>query len=423
LRKNALLLVLCLILAVPSFSQGPLPGAERREQTARTLSAAKQPKHVFRVFSALGPSKENLFVADASLGDPQKRLEFLNTMDYKALADDGFVAIGMTDSFANTWLARVCIDHFGPMELLMDRGAEVKDPGIALGFSLVITCSELQINKVVPDSAAAKADLRSGDFLVSLNGQKLNTRNDLAALLLMEKAAPAVTLSVRRGGETLSAELSLAAAANFKPKSPWPDAYSRRSYQLGILLSQFRSIPFPDQKDWPGAFPVCTNDPGSHELASIGKLNLPSDWKSAGVVECKFFYNSQAMHSIESAALLLSDWNSDTTFLFISKDGREEPRLFRILSEGPTDSYPSLTLAFISAFGPPSKTSHETYQVKSGGVFPNEVQRWENASSSIEVSQFGETTNLLRVTHILKPLDEVFGKKLLEVAADRAKTL
>jgi len=38
-----------------------------------------------------------------------------------------------------------------------------------------------------------------------------------------------------------------------QPSSPWQDAYSRRNYQLGITISQFRVLPYPDQKEWPNA--------------------------------------------------------------------------------------------------------------------------------------------------------------------------
>jgi hypothetical protein len=212
-------------------------------------------------------------------------------------------------------------------------------------------------------------------------------------------------------------------AAALKPSSPWPVAYSRRNFQLGISISQFRAAPYPDQKEWPGAYSVCTGDPRSLDPAFEVRLRISSDWKGAGVTACKFFYDSDVLKSPEEAGLVLGDINSRTTFFFISEDGRQEPRLFRIESGGPSGSYAELSNAFVSAYGVPSKASQEQYQTKGGSIFANKISTWENASSFIRLTQFGETTEVFEVVHSLKPLDKVFEKNLTEVTARKAKTL
>src|ERR1700730_156610 len=75
---------------------------------------------------------------------------------------------------------------------------------------------------------------------------------------------------------------NLADALNFKPGSPWQDAYSRRNYQLGITISQFRTLPYPDQKEWPNAYVVCTDEARSQTFPF--HLYISSDLKGAGVV-------------------------------------------------------------------------------------------------------------------------------------------
>jgi hypothetical protein len=406
-----------------SLTQTSITDAQRREQAARALSAAKKSKGSFRIITAQGNSKENLFVIDPAFGNETKRLEFLKTQDYKGLANDGFIAVVMKDGEDNYWLSRVCIDHFGSLEQLLRNGAEVKQSGPALGFSLLVTCNGLQIDKVVPESAAARADIRNGDYVLSLNGQTINTRPELADLLNREKAADNVILAVRRNGHILPIRVNLVEASNFKPSSPWQDAYSRRNYQLGITISQFRTLPYPDQKEWPNAYPVCTDDPRSQTYPYLADLYISSDWKSAGVVQCTFFYNDATMNRPLRAALMLGDLGSLTTFYFISEDGREEPRLFLIKSGGPSDSYESMLSTFVVAFGKPSKITQEQYQTKAGSVFPNEIATWENASSTMQLGHFGETTEVLQITHLLKPLMAVFDKKLAEGTARKAKKL
>jgi hypothetical protein len=151
-------------------------------------------------------------------------------------------------------------------------------------------------------------------------------------------------------------------------------------------------------------------------------LYISSDWKSAGVVRWAFFYNDRTMNRPESAALMLGDIGSLTTFYFISEDGRQEPRLFLVKSGGPSDSYADLLNAFSVAFGKPTIT-REQYQTRAGSIFPNEIATWENTSSSIELKRFGDTTRVLQVTHLLKPLEAVFDKKLAEAQAEKAKKL
>jgi hypothetical protein len=308
------------------------------------------------------------------------------------------------------------------MELLMKNGVVVSDPGHLLGFSLLVTCDGLQINGILPDSAAAKTGIRNGDYLISLNGQPISKRSDIEKILRLEQSANDVILSVRRGDQTLPIKVSIVEI--FQPSSPWPDAFSRRNYKLGITISQFRSIPFPDwgdQQGWPNAYPVCTDEARSKTL-DFSELYLSDEQKDAGVVECKFFWDSDSMGRRE-AALKMGSLYSTTTLFFISEDGQKEPRLFWIKSIGPSDSYQDLTDTFAVAYGKPTKIMQMPVQTKSGSTFTNEISTWDNLYSSIEIARYGETTNLLQVTYLLKPLAEVFDKKLAEERAKKAKTL
>lgn len=420
---KGILLFMLLIVSVVSRPQTSIADADRREQAARMLSAAKKSKHSARIITAQGNSKENLFVIDPIFGEENQRLEFLKSQDYKELANDGFVAVVMKDGENNYWLSRVCVDHFSPLEQLLKNGAEIKVTGPPLGFSLLVTCDGLQVDQVVPENAGAKAGLRNGDYLLSLNSQSIKTRPGLIDLLNREKTADSVAFSVRRGGQILLIKVNLADASNFKPTSLWQDAYSRRNYQLGITISQFRALPYPDQREWPSAYPVCTDEARSQTFPFLAELNISSEWRSTGVVQCTFFYNDSTMNRPERAALMLGNLGSFTTFFFISENGRQEPRLFLIRSGAPSDSYVDLLNTFTMAFGKPSKITREEYQTKAGSVFPNEIATWENTASSMQLERFGQTIEVLQLTHLLKPLAAVFDKKLAEGQAEKAKKL
>lgn len=422
MRKGVLLLVLGTFFVASVSAQTPIPGAEHRDRTAQLLQKAKKPKGTVRSFSAVGDFKENLGVLDSTFADETARIDFISSLDYKALAEDGFFTVLTMDLAKDTWLSRVCKDHFAPMEPLIKNGVAVADPGRLLGLSLLVSCEGLQINGILPDSAAAKAGIQNGDYLIALNGQAIHRRPDIEDMLRLNQSANELTLSVRRDDRTLPLKLSLVELSS--PSSPWPDAFSRRSYKLGITISQFRSLPFPDWGDrqgWPNAYPVCTDEARS-KVHDFFRLDVSVDWKDAGVVECKFFADDGSM-GIQEAALKMGSLYSTTTFLFIPEDGKVEPRLFLIKSVSGSDSYQDLKSTFAAAFGKPSKITQEPAQTEAGAVFSNEITTWENPSSTIEIARYGETINLLQVTYSLKPLAEVFDKKLAERRAKKAKTL
>jgi hypothetical protein len=417
-----LLLLLSLAISIGSLAQQPFADADHREHAAQVL-AAKKPKRSVRIITAQGSSKENLFVIDPAFKDVSQRLDFLASQEVKALADEGFVAVVMKDSENNYWGSKVCPDHFSPMEQLLKNGVEIKPSGPSLGFSLSLSCNGLQLDKIVLESAAAKANLRSGDYLISINAQKVNTRTEVVDFLNREKGTETIELGIQRDGQILSFKIRSADAMNFKPSSPWPDAYSRRNYQLGITISQFRTLPYPDQDQWPNSYPICSDDPRGHTVPFLLDLIISDDWKNAGIIQCTFFYNSSAINQPLRAALMLGDISSLTSFYFISQEGQQEPRLFLIKSAGPSDSYGDLLKTFVAAFGKPSNITKEQFQTKTGSVFPNEIAVWENNNSSIQLSHFGQTTEVLQVTHSLKPLVAVFEKRLAEGQAMKAKKL
>jgi hypothetical protein len=244
----------------------------------------------------------------------------------------------------------------------------------------------------------------------------INNRQELREWL-NRSSRESLVLTVLRAGQPISATVNLAEAASVRPTSPWPSAFSRRNYQLGITLSQFRSLPYPDE---PPALPVCTDEVRASSFLLAGLL-LSDDWKRAGVVMCGFF-RASGLFGV-SARLTLGNVDADTHCYFIRNGDDAEPRLFLVKSSGPTVAFEGLTQSFTVAVGKAPQLTTAQVQTKAGAMFQNDIATWENDVSFIRLERYGGTTELFSLTHALKPLMTIFDKKLAAVAAADAKKL
>jgi S1-C subfamily serine protease len=60
------------------------------------------------------------------------------------------------------------------------------------------------ISSVEPDSAAARAGLKTGDIIIGLDGETIAGADDLVRVLTGEKIGRDVALDVLRGGERIT---------------------------------------------------------------------------------------------------------------------------------------------------------------------------------------------------------------------------
>ena len=67
----------------------------------------------------------------------------------------------------------------------------------------------VKIQRVDPDSPSSKAGLKSGDVVVSFNGIKVTNLQDYSNLLKEHKPGDEITLTVKRGDQTLKVKLQL----------------------------------------------------------------------------------------------------------------------------------------------------------------------------------------------------------------------
>jgi hypothetical protein len=76
------------------------------------------------------------------------------------------------------------------------EGSDTEEPGTIL------------VDSVVPDSPADAAGLQAGDYLVALDGRKLETQNDLHAVMEAHQPGDTVPLTVVRDGEAVDLKLT-----------------------------------------------------------------------------------------------------------------------------------------------------------------------------------------------------------------------
>jgi serine protease DegQ len=85
-------------------------------------------------------------------------------------------------------------------------------PELAKQFRLEVSAGALA-QSVVPNSAAAKAGLRSGDVIVELGGAPVRSVEDLLAALRRHKPGDRVSVKVSRNGKTLTFDVTLSGRA------------------------------------------------------------------------------------------------------------------------------------------------------------------------------------------------------------------
>lgn len=191
-------------------------------------------------------------------------------------------------------------------------------------------------------------------------------------------------------------------------KLAWKDAFSRRSYQLGMRISEFKSTPYPDQKEWPKAYPVCSNEPA--QLAKLSPLEAPDlsnfSFENIGAIKCLFFYPGSM--GTTAAGLMLGDVSPFyNEFLFLKPADSSEPVLFLINAQFPVNRFTSVFEKLQSYYGDPTSKSTVDLTTGVGIQLKGQVISFVNSSSQIIVSQYSSD---IRRGSIVYSLNEVFDQ-------------
>jgi Do/DeqQ family serine protease len=89
-------------------------------------------------------------------------------------------------------------------------GVEISDVDDAVAKSLGLDKPEgVLVQKIVPDGAASKTDIKSGDVILKVDGQPVNKPNELQSLIFSKRAGETVHLTIFRDGKTIERDVTL----------------------------------------------------------------------------------------------------------------------------------------------------------------------------------------------------------------------
>lgn len=139
-----------------------------------------------------------------------------------------------------SWLATVGMNR-GPIAVgvVSVEPRSIMHRSGVLGVQFVEANDEPIIERVFPETAASEAGLKEADEVLSLNGEKISSRETLIRRVREFSPGDRIQVQVRRGEETLHL------SAKLKDRSPWRmPTRDEFQNQLGSLLSQ-RRFGFP----------------------------------------------------------------------------------------------------------------------------------------------------------------------------------
>lgn len=192
--------------------------------------------------------------------------------------------------------------------------------------------------------------------------------------------------SFRQGYRQIRASLGLALFISGCVLNTAAFGYDYKGIPLGISLSDFKHISYPDGKK--DAKVVCTDDDSSSAKDfSVEKLSETE--RLIGVTKCAF-YGKITEDDLTNSALPLSmggrtfvSWNYE--FVFSPKQLAGDQKLFKIVLVTNFGAIGGVNDALTKKFGAPSKTGMSKIQNGMGAVFDRLSSYWVDKSERIDV--------------------------------------
>lgn len=209
------------------------------------------------------------------------------------------------------------------------------------------------------------------------------------------------------------------------------EPYDFRGARLGMTLSEFKSMPYPDPKpsesaDLPIPAPVCTGDP---YLGSLEILLQPRGTQaSLGMVTCiwatrKSSATTSRVDYIPAAINVAGAQVSLVRYAFVKLNNEGELRLYRIGMSGFASArFERIFEGLRERFGPPSSVDQSMVQNRMGAQFPNTTATWRNDQSVILVVQRATAIDEMSLSYrhqVLSAYVERENKKLEGKPSDK----
>ena len=114
-----------------------------------------------------------------------------------------------------------------------------------LGIMPDFHSSQLRVARVIPESPAATAGVQTGDVIVAIDDQTLQSRWDLAQAIRWKGSGSALTLSILRDGQPLELSAVLSERQDRGPRVSWRlevPAFWNRSKSLEEQVQVYRTV-------------------------------------------------------------------------------------------------------------------------------------------------------------------------------------
>ena len=198
------------------------------------------------------------------------------------------------------------------------------------------------------------------------------------------------------------------------------DAFDFRAAKLGMSLSDFKQLPFPDAQSYTsrtGNAPaiICTGHPGLDSIEIL--LRSRGIEQSLGVVKCLWAIQGElkfnrTTYYAPAPINVAGTPSQQILYYFVKRPEDPESRLFRISISGmDTDHFERVAQGLKERFGPPAQLREETVQNRMGAKFSNTIMWWRNAYSSIYLIERSGTIDKMALTYRHDTLVEYVEKE------------
>ncbi|HOV15256.1 MAG TPA: Do family serine endopeptidase, partial [Spirochaetota bacterium] len=167
------------------------------------------------------------------------------------------------------------------------------------------------VSRVFEDSPAEKAEIKTGDILLEVNGKKLKKTSDLTMTVANASPGTKMTFKILRDGKTITKDVML---GNRKDMDMASESLGTALSDYGLELSEL-SQSFRDKNKIPS---VITG-------VVVLKVQQGSRANQAGIEEGDVIFkvNNKRINNISELTKFLNDNKDKQNYFFIFKNGRE----------------------------------------------------------------------------------------------------
>jgi hypothetical protein len=199
-------------------------------------------------------------------------------------------------------------------------------------------------------------------------------------------------------------------------------AYDLRGAKLGMTLSDFKALPYPDPDPDNKIRLICVNanqDSTTHPLSFI----FNSTDKELDITECRWAqknehsrFNGYAKMSPDvffEANLIISNLHpQNVKYRFITPPDSSEPRLYKIVAliSNKYGGFDKVSEGLQSKYGKPSSVNNQQVQNKMGATFKNTIFEWKNAESNIAIDERGLDIDTMILFYIHDSLNNYYSE-------------